>query len=79
MSITDQIEADILRLPPSERERLAIAAWESLAVDETWLADPRTDSEGLALARRRDDEIESGQVMPLNHEEFLTRTRGHGG
>jgi len=29
-----------------------------------------------SLSRARDQEIESGQVEPLSHEEFLKRTRG---
>jgi putative addiction module component (TIGR02574 family) len=76
MNTTDQLEADILRLPPHERERLALVVWESLENDDAWLSDPGTDREGIAVAHARDDEIESGQVEPLTHEEFLRRIRG---
>jgi len=76
MSTTDQLEAELLRLPPSDRERLALAVWESLEGATAWLADPNTDREGIAVARERDAEIESGQVAALNHEEFRQRTRG---
>jgi hypothetical protein len=37
---------------------------------------PAFDPEGLALARARDGEIESGAVKPLTQEEFLARTGG---
>ncbi len=75
MSTIDQLEAELLRLPPHDRERLAIAAWESLEEATAWLSDPNTDREGIALARERDAEIESGQATPLSHEEFRRRTR----
>ena len=75
MSTTDQLEAELLRLPPRDRERLALAAWESLEEATAWLSDPNTDREGITLARERDAEIESGQATPLSHEEFRRRTR----
>ena len=76
MGTTDQLEAELLRLPPRDRERLALAAWESLEKATAWLADPNTDREGIALAHECDAEIESGQVTPVGHEEFRGRTRG---
>ena len=72
---TDQLEAELLRLPPRERERLALAAWASLEEATVWLTDPQTDREGIALARERDAAIESGTVSPLTHEEFRRRAR----
>jgi hypothetical protein len=78
MSTTDQLEAELLRLPPRDRERLALAAWESLEEITAWLADPETDREGIAVARERDAGIESGQAAPISHEEFLRRTRATG-
>jgi heme-degrading monooxygenase HmoA len=75
VNTTDQLEAELLRLPPRDRERLALAAWESLEDLTAWLADPETDREGIAVARERDAQIESGQVPPLSHEEFLRRIR----
>jgi len=53
-----------------------LIVWDSLAGDDAWLSDPSTDPEGIVIARARDQEIESGQVEPLSHEEFLKRTRG---
>lgn len=59
---------------PRERERLALAAWESLEGMNGWLSDPANDVEGIALARQREQEIESGKVMPLSQKEFCKRT-----
>jgi hypothetical protein len=75
MSATDRLEAELLRLPPRDRERLALVAWESLEGIGAWLADPETDREGLAVARERDADIESGRVESISHEEFVRRTR----
>jgi hypothetical protein len=75
MNQIDRLEADILRLPPRDRERVALAAWDSLAEDEAWLSDPCIDPEGMAIARKRDHGLESGQVETLNHEEFARRVR----
>lgn len=76
MSTTDQLEAELLRLPARDRERLALAAWESLEEATAWLADSNTDREGIVMASERDIEIESGQVTAITHEEFRRRTRG---
>lgn len=75
MSSIDQLEAELLRLPPRNRERLALSAWESLEEANAWLSDPDADREGIALARERDAEIESGQTTALGHEDFRRRTR----
>ena len=63
MNSSSQIEAEMLRLPASDRERLALLAWDSLGGDQAWLADPANDPDGIALARMRDREIEKGQVQ----------------
>ena len=73
MNSSSQIEAEMLRLPASDRERLALLAWHSLGEDQVWLADPANDPDGIALARMRDREIENGQVEALSHDEFLRR------
>jgi hypothetical protein len=73
MITVDRLEAALLRLPPRDRERMALTAWESLDRAETWLSNPGTDPEGIASAFGRDAEIESGSVTPLSHEEFLWR------
>jgi hypothetical protein len=76
MNAVIDLEKEILALPPAERERLAMVAWESLVSDPNAASDLNIDSDGLALAVERDAELESGQVNSLNHAEFLLRTRG---
>lgn len=76
MSTPDRLETELLNLPPQDRERLALAAWESLEGTNVWLADTTVDSEGIALARSRDEQIESGKVAPLSLEEFQQRIGG---
>jgi len=73
MSNVTRLEKEILALPPKERERLALAAWESL---DTQSDNPDTlpDQEGITLAQQRDTELQSGSVQPLTHSEFLRRT-----
>jgi len=79
MTDTTQLERVLLNLPALERERLALAAWESLEHDAEFTAGRGTDPEGVALALARDAEIESGSVEPLTHEQFLQRTGGAAG
>jgi len=74
MSARGDLEKEVLSLPPSEREGIALAAWQSLETDPPAELDP----EGIALASARDAEIESGEVQPISHEEFLRRTGGAG-
>jgi hypothetical protein len=75
---TDELEAELLRLPPRERERLALAVWESLEHATAWLADPWIDREGIEVAKARDAALESGEVVPLSIDEFRRRTRPAG-
>jgi hypothetical protein len=70
------LEKEILALPPAERERLATMAWESLVADPSAASDHKIDPEGIEIAVQRDGEIESGQVQPIGHSEFLRRTGG---
>ena len=70
MNSLDQLEAEILHLPPNDRERLALFAWESLTEDNDGYSNVAIDPDGLDIARQRDSELESGQVQPLNREEF---------
>lgn len=76
MGKTAQLEKAVLSLPAVEREHLALAAWESLAADPEFAADASVDPEGLAIARKRDAEIEAGTVEPISHAEFMRRTGG---
>lgn len=71
-----EIEKEVLSLPPRERERLAMAACDSLHDDADFPADISMDPEGIAIAVRRDKELESGTVEPIDHAEFKRRTGG---
>ena len=62
-----------LRLPAEQRAHLAEKLWESLG--DPYLADQRSDDDALAEAKRRDAEIESGQVEPLSHDEVMKAAR----
>jgi hypothetical protein len=70
MSTFTQLEKEVLNLPPEERERLVLVAWESIG--EGCLL----DSESIKIARRRDQEIESCAVKAIGHDEFMRRTSG---
>lgn len=69
-----QLEREVLALPLTERAHLTLAAWESLIADPAFAADPTLDPEGLRVAAARDQDIESGKIKPISHEEFLRRT-----
>lgn len=70
----DQITPDALRLPPKERAELALSLWESLE-DSFDLTCERSDDEALAVASKRDDELASGAIQPVAHEEMMRRLR----
>lgn len=65
----EQIEAAALSLSPDGRARLAERLLASLEDD------PEVTAAWLAEARRRDAEIESGQVVPISAEEVFARAR----
>ena len=71
-----QIEKEILELPPTEREQLALRMWESIIADEAATADASLDPAGIDLAKSRGHQIESGTVLSISEEEFLNRTNG---
>ena len=73
MSI-DQIANEALRLSPHERAILAEAIWESLE-DPYVISRDISDDEAISLAKRRDMEIERGDVTPLSHKELMDRLR----
>lgn len=76
MADITQIEQELLGLPPAERERLALKAWESLVENEGAASDPNIDPEGFELANERDTELDSGDADPVSEEEFRQRTGG---
>lgn len=73
MSI-EQIAPEALKLPARERALLAASLWESIE-DPFELAVGLNDDEAIALAEKRDRELESGVVAPVSHEELMRRLR----
>lgn len=76
MSTITELEKEVLALPPTEREQLATAAWESLVSDPGALSDPRIDPEGIDIALERNAELDTGVIQSINHAEFVRRTGG---
>lgn len=76
MADVTQIERELLGLPPAQRERLALKAWESLVENEEAASDPNIDPEGLELASERDTELDRGEADTVSEEEFRQRTGG---
>ena len=74
MRTVAELEEEILRLTSAERERLAVAAWESLEKDSAD-DDGLTDPEGITEALHRDSEIETRAAKPLSEAEFRRLTR----
>jgi putative addiction module component (TIGR02574 family) len=73
MSI-DQIAAAALRLPPKERAMLAESLWESL-VDPFKIPALTDDTKAVELASQRDQQLETGEVQPVSHQEMMARLR----
>jgi len=76
MSTINQLEKEILALSPTDRERLATIAWESLVSDPAAEGNHAIDPEGVQLASERNADVESGTVRTIDHAEFLKRTGG---
>jgi hypothetical protein len=76
MSSIQDIEREILKLAPAERERLALKVWESLVADPSAATDPNVDGAGIRLAGERDAGLDSGRVEPIDSEEFHRLTGG---
>ena len=73
MSI-DQITPEALKLPTRERALLAASLWESIE-DPFELPVDLDDEDSLNLAEKRDQEIESGQVAAVSHQDLMRRLR----
>ena len=73
MSI-DQIVPEALKLAPRDRARLAEALWESLE-DPFFLGSEQADDAARALAIQRNEELSSGAVAPISHEQLMKRLR----
>jgi len=70
----NQIASEALQLSSYDRATLAETIWESLE-DPYVLPSALSDKEAIALAKRRDEEIERGDVIPLSHNELMKRLR----
>ena len=69
MSAIEEIEKTVLALPLEQRVLLAESLLDSLPpIGEDW-----SEAEELAEAERREREIESGQVQPIDEAEFWRR------
>ncbi len=71
----DEIVPAALKLPPRDRALLAASLWESLEDPYLWAAGESSEDESIALAEKRDEELESGTVQPLSHTELMRRLR----
>jgi hypothetical protein len=71
----NEIAPEALKLSIEDRAFLASFLWESLN-DPYSLPVELDDEEALALAEKRDQEIESGLVTPVSHSELIARLRG---
>lgn len=69
MSI-DQIAPEAMKLPTKERALLAASLWESIE-DPFELSVDLDDEASLNLAEKRDQEIESGQVAAVSHQDLM--------
>lgn len=65
---TSALLSDILELPPSEREEVAAALWDSLNLESGIEESSETDL--IAETARRREELLSGAVRPLTHDEL---------
>ena len=65
MPLTAEFEQAALSLPSQERARLVLRLMDSLPEDFMTAQDIQ------ALAAAREDEIESGRVQPLTHDQVV--------
>ena len=70
----DELAPEALKLPIRDRAMLAAFLWESLD-DPFAKVEELDDEEALALAEKRDEELESGAVKPLTHADLMGRLR----
>ena len=78
MSTTADLERQLLGLPPADRARLLIRAWESLVDDPGVAADPEIDPQGLKVALERDADLKNGRTESIDETEFRRRTSNDG-
>ena len=68
---TQQVAAEAMALPLSERVLLAQTLWQSIAAG---LPDT-SEEDAVRLALRRDQELSSGDVSGRSHEEVMRAAR----
>ncbi len=68
----DQLASAILQLAPHERTILAETIWESLEGLFVFSSDI-SEEKAIELAKRRDEEIERGNVIALTHKELMAK------
>jgi len=73
MSI-DQIAPEALKLPTRERALLAASLWESIE-DPFEIPVDFDDESALNLAEERNQEIETGRVQAVSHQDLMQRLR----
>ena len=78
MSTTADLERQLLGLPPADRARLLIRAWESLVDDPAVAADAEIDPQGLKVALERDADLKNGRTESIDDTEFRRRTSADG-
>ena len=78
MSTTADLERQLLGLPPADRARLLIRAWESLVDDPAVAADPEIDPQGVKVALERDADLKNGRTESIDDTEFRRRTSNDG-
>jgi len=70
----DQIASEALKLPARDRALLAESLWASLS-DPNMIENKQDDSEAVKLAVERDQEMETGDVEPVSHDQLMSRLR----
>ena len=78
MSTTADLERQLLGLPPADRAKLLIRAWEGLVDDPAVAADPEIDPQGLKVALERDADLKNGRTESIDDTEFRRRTSTDG-
>ena len=70
----DELTTYVLALAPSQRAELAQKVWQSLE-DSQVVISPQAEAEALELSRRRDTEIEDGEVETRSHDDVMKDAR----
>ena len=66
----EELTTHVLALAPGPRAELVQKVWQSLE-DSQVVISPQAEAEALELARRRDTQIEDGEVETRSHDEVM--------